>query len=187
MPILGTIASSYLQATSSFESIASVLVGSGGQSGVEFTSIPSTYKHLQIRGVARQDFASSNQRGCRMQFNADTGNNYGAGQTYYNGSTQADEFYTPTDVFYLGEWPGPGRTTGVFFHFVIDIHNYADTSMFKNAMSYGFYQSFSQGGFAQSGGGIWRNTSAVTSIKLFEGANANLTQNTRISLYGIKG
>lgn len=186
-PILGTIASSYLQATTSYESIATVLVGSGGQAGVEFTSIPSTYKHLQIRGIARQNFPSSQQRGCRMRFNGDTGNNYGAGQSYYNGSVPSDEFYGTTDVMYLGEWPGPARTSGVFFNFVIDIHNYADTSMFKNAMSYGFYQSFTQGGFAQSGGGIWRNTSAITSIKLFEGENANLSQHTRISLYGIKG
>jgi len=37
----------------SYESIASVTVGSGGAANVEFTSIPATYTHLQIRGIAR--------------------------------------------------------------------------------------------------------------------------------------
>ena len=36
-----------------FESIATVTIGSGGASNAEFTSIPSTYKHLQIRASIR--------------------------------------------------------------------------------------------------------------------------------------
>ncbi len=91
MPILGTIASSFLTSLSDYDSIASVLVGAGGQSAVEFTSIPNTYKHLQIRGIARQT-TNAAQNGCRMQFNADTGSNYGTGQSYYNGGGVADEF-----------------------------------------------------------------------------------------------
>ena len=45
--ILGTIASSF-EALGDFESIATVTVSSGGQSTIEFTSIPSTYKDLVI-------------------------------------------------------------------------------------------------------------------------------------------
>jgi hypothetical protein len=36
-----------------FESIATVSVGGGGAPDVEFTSIPATYTHLQIRGITR--------------------------------------------------------------------------------------------------------------------------------------
>jgi hypothetical protein len=35
-----------------FESIATVTVGGGGAATVEFTSIPGTYQHLQIRAIA---------------------------------------------------------------------------------------------------------------------------------------
>jgi hypothetical protein len=49
--ILGIIASSRLAAVGDFESIATVSVGSGGAADVEFTSIPATYTHLQIRGI----------------------------------------------------------------------------------------------------------------------------------------
>jgi hypothetical protein len=46
--ILGIIASSKLTAAAGdFESIATVTVGSGGSAVISFTSIPSTYAHLQ--------------------------------------------------------------------------------------------------------------------------------------------
>jgi N-methylhydantoinase A/oxoprolinase/acetone carboxylase beta subunit len=46
MPILGIIASSKLSAVGDFESIATVTVGG---TSITFSSIPSTYTHLQIR------------------------------------------------------------------------------------------------------------------------------------------
>ena len=54
MPILGVIASQITGhlSTNSFESIQTVTVGSGGQSSISFSSIPSTYKHLQLRCFA---------------------------------------------------------------------------------------------------------------------------------------
>ena len=53
MPILGIIASQdYNRVTNSYESIATVTVGSGGSSSLTFSSIPATYTHLQIRYMA---------------------------------------------------------------------------------------------------------------------------------------
>ena len=49
--IPGIIASSYPRVSNSYESIATVTVGAGGSSSISFTSIPSTYKHLQLRGI----------------------------------------------------------------------------------------------------------------------------------------
>ena len=46
----------------SYESIATVTVGSGGAASVEFTSIPSTYTHLQIRAIVRTNYTSSNNK-----------------------------------------------------------------------------------------------------------------------------
>jgi hypothetical protein len=50
--ILGIIASSRLAAVGDYESIATVSVGGGGAADVEFTSIPGTYTHLQIRALS---------------------------------------------------------------------------------------------------------------------------------------
>ena len=55
--ILGTIASSF-EVAGDFESISTVSVGSGGAANVEFTSIPATYTHLQIRSLAQTNRSS---------------------------------------------------------------------------------------------------------------------------------
>jgi len=56
-------------AATSYESIATVSVGSGGATSAEFTSIPGTYTHLQIRCLT----GSSNPgAGMKIEFNSDT-------------------------------------------------------------------------------------------------------------------
>ena len=47
-----------LAVPTSFDSIATVSVGSGGSNTISFTSIPGTYKHLQIRGIVRSSYPS---------------------------------------------------------------------------------------------------------------------------------
>ena len=65
-----------IAAIGDFESIATTTVGSGGIADVTFSSIPATYTHLQLRGIARTNRADSNQDAVVVRFNSDTGNNY---------------------------------------------------------------------------------------------------------------
>lgn len=52
MLVLGTSASQNTKSfLNDFESLQTVSIGSGGQSTVTFSSIPSTYSHLQIRAT----------------------------------------------------------------------------------------------------------------------------------------
>ena len=70
--------------TTSFESIATA-TPSGSSPYVEFTSIGSGYKHLQLRGVIRgttNDIAD-------ITFNSDTGSNYSWHILYGTGSGSA--------------------------------------------------------------------------------------------------
>lgn len=76
---LGIVAGSFpIAVGGDFESIATVTVGSGGASSIEFTSIPGTYQHLQIRGIARtaRTGATPKREAVYIQFNGDTGTNY---------------------------------------------------------------------------------------------------------------
>lgn len=88
-PILGIFASAVTGgvSTTSFESIATVTVGSGGSSSVTFSSIPSTYTHLQIRGILRDQRATYGNSGPLVQFNSDTGSNYSWHDIYGDGSS----------------------------------------------------------------------------------------------------
>ena len=53
MPILGTVASQFAgKPFGSFESIATATVSTATPT-ISFTSIPATYTHLQLRGIAR--------------------------------------------------------------------------------------------------------------------------------------
>ena len=73
MPILGVIDSSKSGNlySASYESIATVSVGSGGAANVEFTSIPQTYTHLQLRAISRGTGTTAAEE-VNMNFNNDT-------------------------------------------------------------------------------------------------------------------
>ena len=60
--LIGVIASSggAAAAGTAYESIATVTVGAGGSSSVTFSSIPSTYQHLQIRYINTTSTAYQN-------------------------------------------------------------------------------------------------------------------------------
>ena len=185
-PILGIWASqNYPRVTTSFESIATVSVGSGGAADVTFSSIPSTYKHLQIRAIARVSVAQA-FNDVKAQFNSDTGSNYarhglgGDGSAVY---AYADTSQTSASV---GIWMAANSaTSNIFGSFICDILDYQDTNKYKVTRSLS--------GSDQNGSGlfglwstVWMNTAAITSIKLFNPSN-NLMQYSHFALYGIKG
>jgi hypothetical protein len=59
----------------------------GNQTNVEFTSIPQTYTHLQIRVLGQDDRATYADDNMKLQFNLDTATNYSA--HFVKGSVQA--------------------------------------------------------------------------------------------------
>jgi hypothetical protein len=80
--ILGTGSSA------SFDSIATVSVGSGTTPTIEFTSIPGTYKDLQIRAVLRTNRTSSVGDAVILRFNNDTGANYVGHRLEFSGTSE---------------------------------------------------------------------------------------------------
>jgi hypothetical protein len=188
MPILGIVASGKTASTistASYESIATVTVGSGGQSNIEFTSIPSTFKHLQIRGILKSTVSAADTDYGFFTFNSDTGSNYAYHRFQGNGSTDGSNGNSPNNEGVLGYIvPSTGRTN-IFGTFIMDILDYASTSKIKTAKSLS--------GLDNNGSGIveftsasWRNTSAINSIK-FISQTGNLAQYSSLALYGIKG
>jgi hypothetical protein len=167
----------------SYDAIGTVVVGSGGQSTVTFSSIPSTYKHLQIRGILRGTNASS-EVSSRIRFNGDTASNYSYHGLYGNGSTANAEQIAPVNVMLFGSSPAASATSGIFGTTVIDILDYANTNKYKTVRAL-------SGGDQNGAGGVyltsnsWRNTNAITTIDIFA-SSGNLAQYTQFDLYGIK-
>ena len=73
MRILGTISSSLQKESPAFESIASAS-GTGSSATITFSSIPSTYQHLQIRCLLKSTGTSVALSGGDLTFNGNTTN-----------------------------------------------------------------------------------------------------------------
>jgi hypothetical protein len=171
-----------------FESIATVVVGSGGASSIDFTSIPGTFQHLQIRGIGRNSDAASNDiQGLVLQYNADTGNNYSWHVLQGTGSAASSSAATSTDVLYSGYTPTNGSTSNTFGAFIIDILDYKDTNKYTTQrVLTGVETNNSANSRVGLWSASWRNTNAITSIKIYN-TNGNFTQHSYFALYGIKG
>ena len=188
-PLLGILASSYPQApATSFESIATVTVGSGGSSSISFSSIPNTYKHLQIRGIARNTGGTTTFELTTIQFNSDTSTaNYAIHQLRGDGSTAAAIGYGTGTVGYgiAGYNASGGNTAGIFGTTIIDILDYTNTSKYKTIRSLNGWDKNGAGNVSLASS-LWLNTNAITSITLGD-QSYNLAQYSSFALYGVKG
>lgn len=187
-PILGIIASSVTGGLTvdngAYFPIQSYVVPSGGAASVTFSSIPSTYTHLQIRGIARSTLAASGA-GFAMQVNSDTGSNYAAHNLLGDGASPQSNAYTSNTYMYPSTYmPAASATASIFGSAIIDIFDYANTNKYKTMRSlYGSDLNGSgQVGIASS---VWMNTNAITSIKLYF-TSSNLAQYSSFALYGVK-
>jgi hypothetical protein len=179
MPILGVFASSVQKAIESFDSIATQTLASN-TTNITFSSIPSTYKDLHLRYVAKN--VNSGLTDVGLTFNDDGGGNYskswifsfdGAGP-YESGNDSAISLgYTV------------GNDTSVYGAGLIDIPDYAVTTKNKT-ITYLTGNEKSSGNTTTLiiGAGQWRNTAAISSITI---SCATFATGSRFELYGIKG
>lgn len=168
------------------EPIATTLIGAGGATSIDFTNIPNTYKHLQIRWLARTNRAT-NPDYFNMRFNSDTSSSYSAHLLSGNGSTASASAYTTQAQIYLdGAATGAGQTSGVFAVGVIDILDYSN--VYKNKTTRHLLGYDNNGsGVVYLSSGLWMNTAPISTVTLTSGSSSTIQQHTRISLYGIKG
>jgi hypothetical protein len=157
-----------------------VSVGSSSASYIEFTSIPQTYKHLQIRFFAgfntQPGFASG-----KSYLNGDTTNtNYKSHQLYGDGATVAAAAYS---VPYLPISTGPDNYP---CSYVIDLLDYTSTSKYKTIRALGGWDANGSGQIIL-GSAIWLNTAAVTSYRIQCDGGYDWKRYTSAALYGIKG
>jgi hypothetical protein len=179
-PLLGMMASGATGSKqSSYESIATVNPTSG--TSVSFTSIPSTYKHLQIRYLA---LTAANGEVPRIQFNGDTGNNYARHRLTGDGATAAASGgASTTDFWVTGSSAGTDTTNPMVG--IVNLQDYASTTINKTGR---VFAGLDKNGSGQVflGSGVWLNTSAITSITIYIGGSSFATGST-FALYGIKG
>jgi hypothetical protein len=158
-----------------YDNIATTTLGSAASS-ITFSSIPATYTDLRLTIVGT---ASSAGSVCYAQFNGDTATNYSRTFIRGNGTTASSNRAANSDVMYL---TNSGLSITIPFFATFDVFSYAG-STFKTSLATG-QEDFNGSGQVTYLVNLWRSTSAVTSIRLFNDYNWNI--GTTATLYGIK-
>ena len=162
-----------------FYSLATTLVGAGGSSTITFSSIPSGYKHLQLR-ISGSSSAVNN---FRMRFNSDTGSNYAVHQLLGTGaavSSSGSASQTSINLVY-------DNKADISFPAIaiVDVLDYANTNKNKTVRSLGGSEQNNNDGLIMLRSGLWMNTTAITSISIFLDSGS-FNQHSRFTLYGVR-
>ena len=164
-----------------FIKIASVTVGSGGASSIDFTSIPSTYTDLCLKISSRTNRAAEVDDIIQIKPN-NSSSSLTARWLRGDGSSAASSNNTTWSGGYT---TAAAATASSFNNFEAYIPNYAgannkswsvDTVVENNATT----------GFAQLNAVLWSSTTAISSLILIPFYGSSFNQYSTATLYGIK-
>jgi hypothetical protein len=172
----------------SYESIATVTVGAGGSSSISFSSIPSTFKHLQIRGIVACTVSGTDANSITVSANSDTTpSNYYYHWLYGTGSAVGTVALNTYGGYTTQGVASKTGATNTFGALVIDILDYANTSKYKTFRGLSGTDMNNTSGQIGLTSGLWMNTSAISSLSINVTYAGNLAQYSSFALYGIKG
>lgn len=175
-----------MAAGATYSSISSTTVSSNTTS-ITISSIPATYTDLvlvcTIRGTINGVYPT-------MQFNSDTGNNYSQVSAYGIATTTvaSQRYYNNSSIEILDPNRATAFDSNVFGTSIIHLNNYANTSVYKNAIIRGSSQNPSSSGFNVTVlAGSWRSASAINSITILSegGGSYYFAVGSTFNLFGI--
>jgi hypothetical protein len=159
-----------MAAGSTYTPIATTTLGSS-QTNVTFSSFAGyTDIHLVI-----SSFTASGSSNVAMQFNTDTGNNYSFTRMYDNGSAVGSSRAANVPDNYIGDM---GTTIATV---IVDLMSYANTNVNKTCL----VRSNVGGSNVQAWVNLWRNTGAITSIKIYNTGGQSFAAGSMFTLYGL--
>ena len=165
---------------SSYESIATVTVGVGGTTSVDFTNIPQTYAHLQIRAIHQEPSDT-----VALTVNSQTGNAYTVHYLLGDGGSALGGYYASPSMIYFGT--NYGSSGNNFGASIVDILDYANTSKLTTVRSLTGADNNSIYGKVGLYSGEYYYTNAITSINIKGRTGGTIAQYSQFALYGIKG
>ena len=183
--VLSSSSSSITPVAPTFESIATV-TADGSSGSMTASNIPGTYKHLQVRILARHTAADLRQASLIRLNNISSADyhwrwTYGADAAVYDNSVINSSYIGTTYV------PGTGNNANIFAVFIFDILDYASTSKTKTVKGFtGFHNNTSTENNLGFTIGVLNSTAAITNFS-FQMATAAFASGSSMSLYGIKG
>lgn len=144
---------------------------SGSVSSITFSSISGSYTDIVL--VFEGKTSAADEWGLR--FNSDTGNNYSA--TWMAGGANPVQSSRYSNVsFATFNYVRTNRTIAI-----ANIQNYSNSTTYKTVVT-----RTSEPDNAWSCISMWRNSAAITSITLLSVNGYNFSNDTKVTIYGIK-
>jgi len=176
--------------TGDFESIATYTAATA-QSSIVFSSIPSTYQHLQIRAITRGSNAGISALGYIIVNDNNTAGDYifyhlltGDQSTVVN---QYNDFTSQAGLGFALHTISNTGTANYFSPTVIDFIDYKNTNKFKNMRNItGFVGGSGNECQSRMTSGTFKSTNAITKFE-FILSGCNFMAGSEIALYGIRG
>lgn len=162
-----------------FESIASA-TGTGSAGAITFSSIPSTYQSLQLRGHFTTTVSGQSPF---LIFNNDTSTVYARHQIAATGFSQLVNAQISVGSMLPGAYNGSSNTQPCVF--IVDIENYANTTIAKVMRYFSGLDLNGASSVVEFGSGLWANTNAITRMDVT--CTGSFTTSSTFALYGIKG
>ena len=145
-------------------------------STVDFTSISGSYTDLilicSLKGTAATDLA--------LRFNSDSGSNYSATQLWGNGSSTGS-LRTTNQTYAAVDYYGYIESTDFTVN-IIHIMNYSNSTTYKTVLA----RANQAANGTNAGVALWRNTSAITTVRAMLTNAQSFASGSTFTLYGVK-
>jgi hypothetical protein len=172
-----------MAAGSTYTPIATTTLGSA-TANISFSSFTG-YTDLVLVGSVN---TSSEGGSVVMRFNSDSATNYSQTFMYGTGSSATSGRYTSgtgiPGLYIQGLAYGSPSAANLFMPTITNIMNYANSTTYKTVMTRATGNQ-TAGGDVEAIVGLWRSTSAITSILLYNNNSSNFSIGTTFTLYGI--
>jgi hypothetical protein len=165
--------------TSTYKMIAKTTLGSPAAS-YTFSSITGAYTDLVL--ISYVDGTSAGAS-VNIRFNSDIGSNYSYTSLYGDGSNRTSTRGSSLTASYIAGFVAPN--TALETVIITNIQNYSNATTNKTFISRSNRATANNSPGVEALVGLWRNTSAITSIILAPDTG-NFDTGTTFTLYGIK-
>ena len=151
---------------------------------VTFSSISGSYTDLVLIVTGQGVFTLNDYLDVGIQFNGDTGSNYSTTQFRGDGVNKTSERYSSEARIRAAHIRGIVTASTEHSTFTINFMNYSNATTYKTTLSRSGTASTNASITAKVG--LWRSTSAITSILIKNDDSASgFHTGTTFSLYGI--
>ncbi len=167
---------------SAWTAIAYTEVGSGGAASISFSSISGAYTDLALLLSVRSN-QSNVWDWLTIELNGNT-SGYSSRRLYGSGTGASGNSQSVTNYSENGLINGNTSTASTFANVLVLIPNYSGNKN-KSVLIHSVSENNANEAYTLTGGSLWSNTSAITSIVIDSQAGGTWQQYSSATLYGI--